>query len=155
MSRQAVLQFDGADMPSRGRVGAPLVRRTWGVVSQVRRAFAPGNRLAAAVGLLLGGFVPLAVYVVAHGESGEFAGHERAWALVGGGLVYSATTVYQWAKLAFTSAFKSVGFCVLLEGVMVTSTTHWLALAALGYLIAINGVATACTLSGQGSKAIG
>jgi hypothetical protein len=59
---------------------------------------------------LLGGFVPLAVYVVAHGESGAFAGHERAWALVTGGLIYSAKTVFEWARLAFTSAFKSVGW---------------------------------------------
>ena len=129
-----------------------IARRPVGVVTQVRRACASGNRLAAVVGLLLGGFVPLAVYVVAHGESGAFAGHERAWALITGGLVYSAKTVFEWARLAFTSAFKSVGFVVLLEGVMVTSTTRWLALAALGYLIAINGAATACTLSGQGKR---
>ena len=124
-------------------------RRPLGVVAQVRRAFARGNRLAAVVGLLLGGFVPLAVYVVARGESGAFSGHERAWALITGGLIYSAKTVFEWAKLAFTSSFKSVGFVVLLEGVMVTSTTRWLALVALGYLIAINGVATACALGGQ------
>ena len=123
--------------------------RPLGVIAQVRRACARGNRLAAFVGMLLGGFVPLAVYVVAHGESGPFEGHERAWTLVTGGLAYSAVTVFQWARLAFTSAFKSVGFVVLLEGVMVTSTTHWLALTALGYLILINGVATACTLGGQ------
>ena len=91
----------------------------------------------------------MAVYVVAHGESGAFSGHKRAWALITGGLVYSAKTVLDWARLAFSSTFKSVGFVVLLEGVMVTSTTRWLALAALGYLIAINGVATACTLGGQ------
>jgi VIT1/CCC1 family predicted Fe2+/Mn2+ transporter len=116
-------------------------KKPLGVIAQVRRAFASGNRLAAVVGLLLGGFVPLAVYVVAHGESGALAR-----SLVAGGLVYSATTVFQWARLAFTSALKSAGFVVLLEGVMVTSNTHWLALAALAYLIAINGVATACTL---------
>ena len=127
----------------------PVVRRQLGVVAQVRRAFASGNRLAAVVGLLLGGFVPLAVYVVAHGESGTFKGHERAWLLVAGGLVYSALTVFEWARLAFTSVPKSVGFVVLVEGVMVTSTTHWLALTALGYLIGINGIGTACTLGGQ------
>lgn len=126
---------------------AQIKKRELGVITQVRRAFARGNRLAAVVGLLLGGFVPLAVYVVAHGESGAFAGHERAWALVTGGLVYSAKTVFEWARLAFTSAFKSLGFVVLLEGIMVTSSTHWLALAALGYLIGINSVATACKLS--------
>ena len=148
MPEQTSLRFDQPIQRPRPRsIGGPP--RPLGVVAQVRRAFASGSRLAAVVGLLLGGFVPLAVYVVAHGESGAFTGHERAWALITGGLVYSAKTVFEWARLAFTSAFKSVGFVVLLEGVMVTSTTRWLALAALGYLIAINGVATACTLGGQ------
>ncbi|HTA90913.1 MAG TPA: hypothetical protein VK745_15085 [Polyangiaceae bacterium] len=145
---QTELQFERPRVrsPKRSVPREPGERRPLGVVAQVRRAFARGNRLAAVVGLLLGGFVPLAVYVVARGESGAFAGHERAWALITGGLIYSARTVFQWGKLAFTSAFKSLGFVVLLEGVMVTSTTHWLALVALVYLIAINGVATACTL---------
>jgi hypothetical protein len=149
--QQTELRFvaPAARSSSRPAHREPVARRQLGVVAQVRRAFASGNRLAAAVGLLLGGFVPLAVYVLAHGESGAFSGHERAWALITGGLVYSAKTVFEWARLAFTSAFKSVGFVVLLEGVMVTSTTHWLALTALGYLIGINGVATACTLGGQ------
>jgi hypothetical protein len=131
-------------LPTTERAPRPL-----GVVAQVRRACARGNRLAAFVGMLLGGFVPLAVYVVAHGESGSFTGHERAWALTAGGLLYSAKTVYEWARLAFASVAKSIGFVVLVEGVMVSSTTHWLALAALGYLILINGVGTACTLAGQ------
>jgi len=150
MSAQAELNF--APMPRMKPKRLPTIDRAprpLGVVAQVRRACARGNRLAAFVGLLLGGFVPLAVYVVAHGESGPFTGHERSWALVTGGLAYSAVTVFHWARLAFESAFKSVGFVVLLEGTMVTSTTHWLALVALGYLILINGVGTACTLAGQ------
>ena len=36
---------------------------------------------------------------------------------------------------------------VLVEGVMITSTTLWLSVAALCYLIVINGVATGVTLS--------
>ncbi|HTA90057.1 MAG TPA: hypothetical protein VK745_10790 [Polyangiaceae bacterium] len=148
---QTELRFDRPPARSLKRAASrgPSERRPLGVVAQVRRAFARGNRLAAFVGFLLGGFVPLAVYVIARGESGSFSGHERAWAIITGGLVYSARTVFEWARLAFTSAVKSVGFVVLLEGVMVTSSTRWLALAALGYLIAINGTATACTLSGQ------
>ena len=118
-----------------------------GIVSQVRRALNPRARLATSIGFFLGGFVPLATFVLAHAEAGAFGGHERVWALVAGGLSYSAKTVYDWAKLAFTSTVKSIGFCVLLEGVMVTSSTRWLSLAALCYLIVINGVATGCTLS--------
>jgi VIT1/CCC1 family predicted Fe2+/Mn2+ transporter len=127
--------------------------RPLGVVAQVRRACARGNRLAAFVGMLLGGFVPLAVYVVAHNEAVPLSsitfGTSGPWALVFGGLAYSAKTVFAWGKLAFESAFKATGFVVLVEGVAVTSHTQWLGLAALGYLVLINGVATACTLSGQ------
>lgn len=117
-----------------------------GVVSQVRKALAQRNRLATVIGFLLGGFVPIAIYVVAHREAGPLA-LSGSWALVSGGLLYSAQTVFQWARMAFANALKSVGFCVLLEGVMVTSETHWLALVALGYLVVINGVATGCVLS--------
>lgn len=116
------------------------------LVQQVRRAFARRNRLATCIGFLLGGFVPLAIYVVSHQE-GAGLNLTAPTGLVLGGLLYSAQTVYQWAKLAFTNALKSVGFCVLLEGVMVTSKTHWLGLAALCMLIAINGVSTGCTIS--------
>ena len=141
-----------ARVSSRPAPREPLARRPLGVVAQVRRACAPGNRLAAVVGMLLGGFVPLAVYVVAHGESGAFAGHERSWALIGGGLIYSAKTVFEWTRLAFSSAVKAVGFCALIEGVMVSSHVHWLALVALGYLVAINGVSTGCALSLGGRR---
>jgi len=122
-----------------------------GVVAQVRAALKRGNRLATALGFLLGGFVPIASYVVAHHE---LALSEPLWAqrgsyLVLGGLAYSAKTVWAWGRLAFDNAFKAAGFVVLIEGVMVTSSTHWLALAALTYLVAINGTATACNLTGR------
>ena len=85
--------------------------RTLGVVRQVRLACKRGNRLATLIGFLLGGFVPLACYWLAHYEHAAFTAEGgRALGLVGGGLLYSANTVYQWAKLAFTSAVKSLGF---------------------------------------------
>lgn len=116
------------------------------IVQQVRRAFARRNRLATTIGFILGGFIPIAIYVVAHRENAglSFTGPTG---LVFGGLLYSAQTVYQWAKLAFTNALKSVGFCILLEGVMVTSKTYWLGMAALCILVAINGIATGCTIA--------
>jgi hypothetical protein len=114
------------------------------VVDQVRLAFARTDRLAAVVGLLLGAFVPLACYLVSHCElSGDLPLYSQRGAyLVAGGLAYSAKTVWQWG----TVAFKAAGFVVLLEGVMVTSHIAWLGIVALGYLMAINGVATAFNL---------
>jgi hypothetical protein len=67
--------------------------------------------------------------------------------IVLGGLLFSAFTVYHWCRQAFRSRVKAVGTVLLLEGVMITSHTAWLALVALGYLIAINGIATACNLA--------
>jgi hypothetical protein len=124
--------------------------RPLGVVPTVKRAFARKHLFGTLIGYVLGGFVPIAIYVIAHQESGSVV---QGWhistgnGLVLGGLVYSAQTVYQWAKAAFTQALKSVGFCVLLEGVMVTAHTHWLTLTALALLVVINGTATGCTLS--------
>ncbi len=121
---------------------------TKGVVSQVRTALKARNRLPTLIGFLLGGFVPIMCYWLAHHEGAAWSeSGGRALGLVTGGLCYSAVTVFQWAKQAFQNAFKSAGFCVLIEGVMITSHTNWLALAALAYLVVINGVATGVTLS--------
>lgn len=118
------------------------------VIYQVKRAFKSGNRLATFVGLMLGGFVPLASYVIAHSETGAFDfSHARSISIVAGALLYSAKTVYEWARMAFVSVLKSVGFVFLTEAVMISSTTHWLTIAALCYLISINAIATGCNLS--------
>jgi len=124
--------------------GGPL-----GVVDQVRVAFSPEHRLAAAVGFLLAALVPVAVYTVAHHEvdPGQPLWAQPKVALVLGGLAFSAKTVYQWARQAFDDWVKAVGFVVLLEGIMVCSSTRWLALAALAYLVLINGAATGCQLT--------
>lgn len=122
-----------------------------GVVDQVRLALRPRSRLAFGIGLLLGAFVPLATFVISHTEL-DLA--RPLWAqlpalFVAGGLLFSAVTMYGWGKLAFLQRAKALGFVLLLEGTMVTSHTHWLALGALCYLCAINGVATACNLAGS------
>lgn len=55
-------------------------------------------------------------------------------------------TVYKWGRIAFGMPVKAVGFCVLLEGVLVASSTPWLSCGALVYLCAINAIATGCNL---------
>ncbi len=118
-----------------------------GVMGQIRKA--AQNRSALIVGLLLGGFVPLATYMMVHHEVTMTKPLYEQWAtgVVLGGLGYSAKTVYEWAKLAFHLPFKAAGFVVLLEGVMVTSSIQWLTYVALAYLIMINAVATGCRLA--------
>ena len=128
-------------------------RQSLGVVEQVRLSLRRGSRLAFALGVLLGGFVPIATYVISHTElqPGPLWLQPSA-AFVAGGLLFSAVTMYRWGVLAFVQRAKALGFVVLLEGTMVTSHTHWLALAALCYLSAINGVATACNLARAGES---
>lgn len=143
---QAELHADSppAPLPRKPRPSAPL-----GVVEQVRLALRPGSRLAFVLGVLLGAFVPLATFVLSHHElqTTRELWRQPAAYFVAGGLLFSAVTMFRWGRLAFDVKAKALGFVVLLEGTMVTSHTRWLALAALAYLCAINGIATACNLA--------
>lgn len=118
------------------------------IVAQVRNAAQKQNRLSTIVGAVLGGFVPLATFTLAHYEAGIHGWRERAaLGLVLAGLAYSATTVYGWAIVAFRSMPKAIGFVVLLEGAMTLSVLVWLAAVALAVLVLINALATACNLA--------
>ena len=124
-----------------------------GVVEQVRVAFSPENRLATLSGFILGGFVPVGSFVVCHGELPGSDGW-RHWALlvlIGGGLLFSAKSVWQWSAAAFADRWKASGFVVLVEGIMVLSSTVGLSYAALGLLVAINGIATGVILGRDGA----
>jgi len=119
--------------------------RAPGVVRQVRIALAKKQRLAAALGAILGGSIPAATYTLAHHEW-------SAWlsvltVLIAGGLAFSAPNAWQWARSAFGCPYKATGFVVLLEGVMIASTIGWLAGCALAVLVLINGVATGTRLA--------
>lgn len=133
--------------PARPRVFKPA--RT-DVVSQVRAAVQPKNRLATALGALLGGGVPVATYVLSHHEitTAPLYAQLSVW-LVLGGLLFSALTVYGWGRMCFGSGAKALGFVVLLEGVLTCSSTAWLSVGALVYLVAINATATGVRLSVQ------
>lgn len=119
------------------------------VLSEVRLALHPRNRVAALMGAALGGGVPVASYWLAHHEISR--GYV-VWALVAGGLLFSAMTVTRWAASAFGSMTKAVGFTVLLEGVLIYSNTAWLSVAALAYLVFINAVATGARVALHGKR---
>jgi len=120
-----------------------------GVVDQVRLAFRPRTRLATLIGCLLGGLVPMISFVLAHGEVNQIEPlyEQVASYLVLGGLLFSATTVYTWGRMAFSSGAKALGFVVLTEGALVLAKTEWLGWVALFYLCAINAIATGCVLA--------
>ena len=114
------------------------------IVDQVQMAAQKQNRLATVAGSIIGGFVPVATFFIVH-----FGVHENCWlwAIVVGGLVFSAKTVYEWGHVAFQSSVKSFGFCLLVEGVMTFGNVWYLSIAALTLLALINGLATGCNLA--------
>jgi len=118
-----------------------------GVVESVRKSLKKENRLATSIGAVLGGFVPASCFVLAHLEIAKEFWYDPKTALVIGGLVFSAKTVYQWGKMAFRDGSKALGFVLLIEGVMIFSGTTWLAHLALALLVGINAVATGAILS--------
>jgi hypothetical protein len=140
------------DVPRNARRSAPKTYDPSTIVGQVRIALKRENRLAAVLGGLLGAGVPVGSYQLAHHEitAAPLWTQLSAW-LVLGGLVFSALTVFQWGKIAFVSPIKAVGFCVLLEGILVGSATPWLSFSALIYLCCINAVATGCNLANKGA----
>lgn len=121
-----------------------LEGRSLGIVGQVRTATKPRHRLALACGFVLGGFVPTASYVLAHNEAPT---RPLMWCLVTAGLIYSAKTVFDWAKVAFKHPAKALGFVILTEGILTFANTWWLSLAGLAVLVLINGIATGCNLA--------
>lgn len=125
------------------------IRRNAGVVEQVRLACSREHRLATFIGALVGALVPFQTFFVAHYQ---LHGYTDARAvLVLGGLIFSASTVYQWGRLAFGASLKAFGFTLLIEGVMVASSSQWLSIVALVYLCGINAIATGVMLA-RGSR---
>jgi len=120
-----------------------------GIVDQVKEAAKKTNRIATVAGFVLGGFVPTASFTLAHFEvnASQPLWLQMPTLLVLAGLIYSAKTVFDWAKIAFKHPAKAVGFVTLLEGVMTFSHTHWLSAVALALLVGINGIATGCNLA--------
>jgi hypothetical protein len=122
------------------------------VVAQTRMAFSRKYLSATTIGILLGGVVPTAAFLVAHNALDMNANllEQVPTYFVIGALCFSAPTVYSWCKAAFNSSLKALGWVLLIEGVMVSplpDCLHPLAWICLGYLVCINAVATGCNLS--------
>lgn len=130
------------------RVAGGRQKEPNGVVDEVIIATADRNRLATTLGFILGGFVPLGSFTVAHYELSAFT--LANWApilMVFGGLAYSALTVYEWGVKAFENKLKALGFVLLIEGIMTLSGIKWLSIAALVLLVSINGISTGTKLA--------
>jgi hypothetical protein len=115
------------------------------VVSQIKLAFA--HPLPLLIGALIGALVPIATYTVGHLELAAAGWGSVPGAIVIGGCLFSAITVYKWGRRAFDSTFKALGFVVLSEGVMTFSQTSWLSMLMLSFLVAINAIANGALLA--------
>lgn len=126
------------------------------VIEQVRMALCRENALSMVCGAILGGFIPIATFLIVHHDlplidlngpilSTIFRLLEVL--LVIGGLVFSAKTCVAWTSQAFQDRVKAIAWVVLLEGVMILSPIHHLSMVGLGLLVAINGIATGCNLA--------
>lgn len=103
--------------------------------------------VAAIVGATAG-LVPVGVYEVGHHELTSWSPIECPKAMiVYAGLLFSALTVLGWSTTMFGSRAKAIGFTLLLEGIMMTSSAGWLTAIALTYLVLINAVANGCRLA--------
>jgi len=68
--------------------------------------------------------------------------------------VYSAFSVFGWAKKAFRHTLKALGFVVLLEGTLTFCSVRWLSLAGLAILMTLNGAAAAVALQQTGDEEV-
>jgi hypothetical protein len=103
--------------------------------------------IAAIIGATAG-LVPVGVYEVGHHELTSWSPLECPKAMiVYAGLLFSALTVLGWSTNMFGSKAKALGFTLLLEGIMMTSSAAWLTAIALTYLVLINAVANGCRLA--------
>lgn len=123
---------------------------TVSVLAQIREGVK--NWQAFIPGALIGGIMPLGAYHLGHGGidfSQDFYLQPTAYMLAGA-LAFSAKTVFQWGKQAFSGDWiKAAGFVGLLEGMMTFAPPqlNWFSLICLGYLVIINAVATACSFA--------
>jgi hypothetical protein len=124
---------------------APDHTATTNPLAQLRAA--RRKPIAAIIGATAG-LVPVGVYEVGHHELTSWSPLECPKSMiVYAGLLFSALTVLGWSTNMFGSKAKALGFTLLLEGIMMTSSAAWLTAIALTYLVLINAVANGCRLA--------
>jgi hypothetical protein len=124
------------------------------IVDSIIAATRKSNRLGLTIGAVTGGLVPVGVFALTHAE-GVLAEQPALWALVGAGLIYSATSVVGWAQRLFRSSgprvglVKAVVWTALVEGLMTWAPAQlaWLAWACLGVLVFVNAIANGCAVA--------
>lgn len=141
--------------------------RNLGPLAQFRHA--AQSPVALALGAVLGAFVPCSTFVVVHlggllqvrdGAVTHASWEHPGWALVLGGLGFSATTVYRWGCSSFRPSAgalsslevtythgKALFFVLLIEGVLMLAPIPALSYVALALLVLINALSTGAALA--------
>jgi RsiW-degrading membrane proteinase PrsW (M82 family) len=125
------------------------------ITVQLQIATRKGNRLATAIGAVLGTVVPVMVYAVTHKLPMLPMNELPFWVLAVmalGGCFFSMKSVIVWGRMAFQQdTVKAVAFALLLEGMLVMSglleDMYWLGYASLAYLCLINAVSAGCSIA--------
>lgn len=117
------------------------------VVEQVVHALKPGGRIAALMGLVMGGCAPAFTFGIVHFALPSHPGlNIILWIIVGGGLLFSAPKVFKWFRSAMGSNFEALGAVMFLEGIMTFAPGVYLPASALTVLVFINAIYSACRL---------
>ena len=111
----------------------PVTKRKTKVIPKINAAEA--RSIGQGIAAVAAGFLPIASYVIAHTEVDA---RPWLWVLVLAGLMFSAPTLAEWAEKWCGGRYKAWGFTVLLEGVMIFAGSHYLSIAGLAILVAIN-----------------
>ena len=125
------------------------------ITVQLQIALRKGNRLATAIGAILGTVVPVMVYSVTHKLPSLTFDNPAFYVLLVmalGGCFFSMKSVIVWGRMAFQGDnLKAISFALLLEGMLVMSgmlpDQAWLGYAALAYLAFINAVSSGCSIA--------
>lgn len=101
---------------------------------------------------MIGGIMPFGAYHLAHNgiDYPQPLYLQPATYMLAGVMLFSAITVSQWGKQAFSGdKLKAFGFVIFLEGMTSYAPAGllWFSKICLTYLIVINAVATACNFA--------
>jgi len=130
------------------------------IIEQLNIAGRKGNRLATAIGAILGTVVPVMTFAVTH-KLPSLAFTDPAFYVLSimaiGGCFFSMKSVIMWGQMAFNQdKFKAIAFAILLEGMLVMSgmvpDMAYLGWAALAYLSLINAISAGCSIAMQSKE---
>lgn len=117
------------------------------VISQIRQATLPENRLAAGLGAAIGALPPIGSYTLAHYalDPARPLHQQFATYLVAGLLAYSGVKVVGWTAKAFDNRALGLFWTIGVEGMLIGAPANlgWLSAVCVAYLVVVNAISAA------------